>query len=356
MTNIPGIDVSRWEGEINWPLVAEAGYRFAVIRATVGDYYTDPSFYTNWNGAYAAGLLVTAYHVVVPNRYASAQTQRFFDVLGDRRSDLPLVLDVERVDNISPAGITACVLECNQKIQQKDSRNPIIYTAKYYWKDNILPTYDWSKNDLWIANYLVSSPSLAPGWTTWKFWQYDDKGKVNGVSSDVDLDWFNGSYADLISYSNQNPPPIVPPIVPPSAPSILKCQTLVPILNIRNGPGINYSKVGELKAGEIVTIKNISGYDAWVQFDIGKWCAAIYGGVKFLNLAKTAEGALQGTIDVTTLNIRNGPGTSYQDIGDLHKGNVVSIKALGGKNIWVEIETGKWSAFYYGGKQYMTNV
>lgn len=348
MAYTPGIDVSRWEGEINWALVASAGYRFAVIRATVGDYYTDPRFYINWNGARDAGLLVTAYHVVVPNRYAKAQTQRFFDILGDRRSDIPLVLDVERVDSVSPAGITACVLECSQTIQKQDTRIPIIYTAKYFWKDNVLPSTNWSQNDLWVANYRVSSPSLPPGWSTWKFWQYDDKGRVPGISSDTDLDWFNGSYADLMAYANQNPPN-------PTSTS-LKSRVMVPILNIRNGPGINYSKVGELRAGDFVTVKNISGNDAWVQFESSKWCAFAYGGGKFLTIENRTPETMLGKVTVPTLNIRSGPGINYPDTGDLHKGDTVQFKALGGRDIWVEIDPGKWSAFYYGGKQYLVNV
>jgi GH25 family lysozyme M1 (1,4-beta-N-acetylmuramidase)/uncharacterized protein YraI len=348
MAYTPGIDVSRYEGEINWALVASAGYRFAVIRATVGDYYTDPRFYINWNGARGAGLLVTAYHVVVATRYADAQTQRFFDVLGDRRSDLPLVLDVERVDNISPAGITACVLKCSQNIHQKDLRKPIIYTAKYYWKDNILSTYDWSQNDLWVANYRVSTPSLPPGWGTWKFWQYDDKGQVPGIPSDTDLDWFNGSYSDLMSYANQNPPPPVS--------NILQSRVIVPVLNIRNGPGVNYNKVGELRGGDFVRIKNISGNDAWVQYESGKWCAFAYGGGKFITIENGTEGMLQGKVSVPTLNIRSGPGINYPDTGDLHKGDDIQFKALGGRDIWVEIDSDKWSAFFFGGKQYMLNV
>ena len=55
MSNVSGIDVSRWQGEIDWGRVAAAGYHFAVIRATVGNYYTDPRFYENWHDAHDAG-------------------------------------------------------------------------------------------------------------------------------------------------------------------------------------------------------------------------------------------------------------------------------------------------------------
>ena len=78
----PGVDVSRYEGVVDWKKVAAAGYRFAIIRATLGRRsYTDPTFNTNWTGAKAAGLLVSAYHVVVATNYANKQIDRFFSAL-----------------------------------------------------------------------------------------------------------------------------------------------------------------------------------------------------------------------------------------------------------------------------------
>ena len=74
----PGIDVSRYEGEIDWKQVAAAGYRFAVIRATVGNYYTDPRLYSNWAAAKEVGLLVSAYHVLVATNYADKQIDWLF--------------------------------------------------------------------------------------------------------------------------------------------------------------------------------------------------------------------------------------------------------------------------------------
>lgn len=66
MSRRPGIDVSTYQGEINWKRVVAAGYRFASIRATLGNDRTDSRFYANWKGARDAGLLVSAYHVVKP--------------------------------------------------------------------------------------------------------------------------------------------------------------------------------------------------------------------------------------------------------------------------------------------------
>jgi GH25 family lysozyme M1 (1,4-beta-N-acetylmuramidase) len=77
MTTVPGIDVSRYQGTVNWKAVADAGFRFAVVRATLWNVKIDETFETNWNGARSAGLLVSAYHVVKADVAAAAQIDFF---------------------------------------------------------------------------------------------------------------------------------------------------------------------------------------------------------------------------------------------------------------------------------------
>ena len=208
MSRTPGIDVSAYQGEINWKRVAAAGYRFAFIRATIGDNRTDSRFYVNWKGAGDAGLLVSAYHVVKPYQSPDSQINRFFDVLSGRKADLPLVLDVERKDNCSRETITTCVRNCLHMVEQRDGRKPIIYTAAWCWNPNVLPSPEWAEYDLWVANYGVSTPTLPHGWNEWKFWQYSESGNVPGIDTGTtDLDWFDGSYEDLLEYAHKPAPP-----------------------------------------------------------------------------------------------------------------------------------------------------
>ena len=183
MDRVPGIDVSRWQGAINWQTIAAQGYRFAVIRATVGNYYTDPRFYENWRGAREHNLLVTAYHVVKPKQTAESQINRLFEVLEKHKPDLPLVLDVELTDDQPRATITSVVRECATRITEHTGRAPVIYTGSWFWTPNIAHGPEWAEYDLWIAHYGVSSPTLPTDWTEWKFWQYSEKGSVSGVSS-----------------------------------------------------------------------------------------------------------------------------------------------------------------------------
>jgi GH25 family lysozyme M1 (1,4-beta-N-acetylmuramidase) len=204
MSRTPGIDVSQHQGEINWRRVVAAGHRFAFVRATLGNDGTDLRFYTNWKGAKDVGLLVSVYHVVKPYQSADSQIYHLFDVLGDRKPDMPIALDVERKDHCSREVITACVRDCLRMVEQRDSRRPIIYTAGWFWNPNVLPSSDWSDYDLWVANYGVSTPTLPSGWNEWRFWQYSEDGHVPGIdTAETDLDWFNGSYEELLEYADK---------------------------------------------------------------------------------------------------------------------------------------------------------
>lgn len=279
MAKTSGIDVSRWQGEINWEAVAAAGYRFAVIRATIGNHYTDPRFYENWSGAKDAGLLVSAYHVVKPEHPADSQIERLFDVLDDRKANLPLVLDVELSDGLSPADVTACIRDCLQEVEDGDERKPIIYTARWFWNNQVLESPDWAEYDLWVANYGVSAPALPAGWDAWKFWQYSESGQVPGIAAATDLDWFAGSEEELLAYASAEPPPVEPePTV------VLRARVCVDTLNVRSAPGMNYGTIDQLHEGDVVDVVSVDGKDVWVQFGPGKWAPLSFRGKRYMEI------------------------------------------------------------------------
>ncbi len=343
MSTTQGIDVSRWQGEIQWERVAGAGYRFAVIRATVGDNYTDPRFHANWIGAGNAGLLVSAYHVVKPEHPAESQIARLFETLNDRKANLPLVLDIELSGGLSPAEITTCIKDCLQRVEQMGGRKPIIYTAKWFWNAHVLPSSEWSEYDLWVANYGVSAPALPAGWSAWKFWQYSDKGSVPGISAaSTDLNWFAGTYEALLTYATTEPQP------QPKPKAGLRARVSAATLNIRSGPGVNYGDIGDLRADDVVNIIALDGTDVWAEIQPGKWAAFASHGKRYMELV-----GLRARVSVPVLNVRSGPSANSADIGDLHADDVVSIIALDGKDVWAEIEPGKWAAFASHGERYL---
>lgn len=279
--------MSRWQGEIDWPRVAAGGYRFAIIRSSVGNYYTDPRFYENWRGALDAGLLVSAYHVVKPNQSAESQVARLFEALEGRKPSLPLVIDVEVADGQTKETITNVVRECGQRIQQQEGRRPIIYTGKWFWDPNLFHSSEWAQFDLWIAHYGVQSPTLPPDWTNWRFWQYSESGSVDGVSSrHTDLNWFNGTYDELLSYAGKTPPQpddeSTQDLTTPS--KRLQARVISAFLRVRSGPGVQYDQVGELRSGDVVEITAIDGKEVWVSIGPGKWVAIVYSGERYLKL------------------------------------------------------------------------
>jgi lysozyme len=152
MTSPQGIDVSRWVGQVNWPAVKTAGYSFAAIRSTVGDFYTDERFAENWQGAKAAGLYRCAYHALRPDDPAVAQIDRFERVVGGA-GDLPHVLDVEVDGGQTNATIRARTLECLRLMEARFGRRPLVYTADWFWTPRLGPV-DWADDyDLWVAHY-----------------------------------------------------------------------------------------------------------------------------------------------------------------------------------------------------------
>jgi len=192
---ILGLDVSMWQGEIDWQAVAAAGYRFVIIKASEGLNYVDPCFAANWDGAKQAGLLVSAYHVFWPTLSGEKQAKHFLDTLGERKADFPLAVDVERRGaSNSGAAVEAFLLI----VKEADGRNPLVYTAQGVWNAAVGWAPGWHCYPLWVADYDAASPAMPAGWDDWAIWQYSNKGSVPGIEGHVDLDMFQGSEVQLI--------------------------------------------------------------------------------------------------------------------------------------------------------------
>ena len=196
---INGIDVSHFQGTVDWPAVKAAGKLFAFAKATDGITYTDPEFQTNWQGMKAAGLLRGAYHFYESEDDPVSQANNFIKAVGQLApGDLPPVLDVEIFKgNCGTVSLADNVQTWLNTVQQALGRTPIIYTGCSFWNEYMGPQF--SAYPLWIAAYDVGQPSLPKGWNTWTFWQSSQTGSVTGVTGDVDIDVFAGSMADLLT-------------------------------------------------------------------------------------------------------------------------------------------------------------
>lgn len=204
-TTLPGVDVSHYNGSITWSNVKAAGIVFSYAEATDGTTYTDPDFSANWPGMKAAGIFRGAYAVFEPNSDPTMQADYFITAMGTLQpGDLPPMLEVDVTDSQSAATIAAYLATWVNRVQAATGRVPIIYTAKGFWNGSVGST-NFSAYPLWIADWGVTCPNLAEGWTNWAIWQYSDTGTVSGIPSAgaVDLDEFNGSMNDLLALANE---------------------------------------------------------------------------------------------------------------------------------------------------------
>ncbi|MFX0206925.1 MAG: GH25 family lysozyme, partial [Candidatus Hodarchaeota archaeon] len=196
---VDGIDVSHWQGTINWSQVYGGGYRFAFCKASEGTSYTDSTFTTNMNGGTTAGLYMGPYHYARPDVYsATAEATHFVSVIDDYMIDgyMRPALDLEEGTSLGKTALTDWVINFMTYVEDQTGVEPIIYCNSNYannYLDSRVTQYD-----LWIANWDVQTPNTGV-WDTWAFWQYtvSDAGYVPGISGRADLDYYNGDLSSL---------------------------------------------------------------------------------------------------------------------------------------------------------------
>ncbi len=201
-TVVHGLDVSYYNGTVDWTRVANAGYGFAFVRVSDGTTFHDPKFDTYWAGAKNAGLVRGAYQFFRPAQSATAQADLMIAAVGTPGpGDLPPVIDVEVTQGLSATTIAANVRTWVDRVKAATGVDPIVYTGKYFWRDDVGSPSSFANDPLWIAQYTSQCPDLPSPWGDWAFWQYSESGTVAGISGAVDLDEFNGSLAELQAFT-----------------------------------------------------------------------------------------------------------------------------------------------------------
>ncbi len=196
MKTIQGIDVSRWQQEIDWQRVARAGTRFAFIKATEGGDHLDPKFRENWREAKAAGIPRGAYHFVFWCRPARDQIRWFFQNVPREAGALPPVLDVEwnnhsRCPRTTPERARAKMREMLAAFERHYGKKPIIYTDINFHADVLEGTTEFDDYPFWIRS--TARPEKRYENRPWEFWQFTTTGRVPGIVGDVDRNAFFGT-------------------------------------------------------------------------------------------------------------------------------------------------------------------
>ncbi|AUW42721.1 glycoside hydrolase family 25 protein [Rhizobium leguminosarum] len=196
---VHGVDVSRWQGEIDWETLRRQGANFVYIKATDGGDHLDPMFKKNWRRAKEAGLKHGAYHFFYWCRTAGEQADWFIRNVPREANALPPVIDVEWNGEssckrrISPTRVREKMQVFMDKLERYYGQRPIIYTAPDFYRDNLkgqLLDYPF-----WLRSVAAHPSKVYPG-RKWLFWQYSGSGLSDGVDGKIDLNVFNGNESD----------------------------------------------------------------------------------------------------------------------------------------------------------------
>ena len=201
---IQGIDISRWQGEIDWASVKAAGTRFAYIKATEGGDHIDPAFQRNWEGARRAGVPRGAYHFVYWCRPAHEQAVWFKQQIPNDPEALPPVLDVEwnghsktcpkKVErSLALEKIRLMLTE----LEQLTGKKPVIYTDITFHKDVL--EGEFNDYAYWIRS-TAAKPEVRYKDRPWAFWQFTTTGRIPGIKGDVDRNAFYGNEGEFTGW------------------------------------------------------------------------------------------------------------------------------------------------------------
>jgi lysozyme len=203
---VHGVDVSKYQGDIDWHAVRDSGTAFAFIKATEGGDHTDDRFFDNWAGAARAGLPRGAYHFYYFCRSAAEQAAWFIRHVPRDRTALPPVLDMEwnhksrtcpkRPDAQTVRSEMATFLAV---LGQHYGKRPIVYTTVDFYRDNQL--WQFQGAHFWLRS-VAGHPSAVYPDQDWAFWQYTGTGVVPGIAGDTDINVFAGSHSQWLQFAS----------------------------------------------------------------------------------------------------------------------------------------------------------
>jgi lysozyme len=227
-----GIDVSKWQTNVKWDRVKAAGAEFVFVKASESG-FADPKFKQHWADSKSVGLPRGAYHFYRQAIEAQKQIDIYLKTLGDDPGELTPVLDIEDTSSKNAASMLKGSLQFLQAIEQKLQRQPMIYTAKWYWDGPQVVVGgkypDWAKAyPLWVASYpfpngaptldqIVTQklkPRMPSSWKKWAVWQFAEKGAIDGNFKDTgalantDFNLFNGALDNLLRLATGEPIPM----------------------------------------------------------------------------------------------------------------------------------------------------
>lgn len=202
---IRGIDISRWQGNIDFSKVKASGIDFVIVKAGGSDsgFYTDKNFLANVRGAIAAGLHVGAYYFVGKKCKSSADgladAMRFAEIIKTVKLDYPVYIDFEAPDASNKQGNTdACAAFC--AYMESLGYYAGIYASDISGFKDRLYLDQLTRYDKWVARYGSEPKYVKP----WGIWQSASNGNIPGIGGHVDLDYSRNDYSAIIRKNHLN--------------------------------------------------------------------------------------------------------------------------------------------------------
>jgi lysozyme len=195
---VRGIDVSKWQGAVNWRKVRAAGVRFAFVRVSDGTTVLDPTFARNWRAARAAGVLRGAYQFFRPEEDPDEQADLLLATMGALRAgDLPPALDLEVSGDVEPRELVRRVGRWVDRVRKATGVKPIVYTSALHWATLAGNSRRFRSHALWIAHHDVDCPITPSSWRGWTFHQHSRQAVISGIAGPVDENRFRGTLRSL---------------------------------------------------------------------------------------------------------------------------------------------------------------
>jgi lysozyme len=198
---LTGIDISSYNGKVDWQAVKDSGVAFVFVKATEGITWSDPKLNENIAGLKDIGIPAGYYHFYRPDDDPIKQADNFLAKFPQNQPlTLAPVIDIEVTDKVPDAKLVEDLNIYIKYLEQKTSRKPIIYSYLSFWNTHFHEKF--SDYPMWIADYnpYLENPELPAGEFDWSFWQFTQKGKVPGINGAVDRSFFKGDLNKLLTY------------------------------------------------------------------------------------------------------------------------------------------------------------
>lgn len=188
-----GIDVSDWQGYIDYNQVKNSGIEIVYIKSSQGNSIKDPYFEINYKNAKANNLKVGFYHFLTATNVAQAEEQAVFfaSVISGKQVDCKLAMDYEQFNGVGKEQINQIAMAFIQKVKELTKKQVIIY-SNLYNSESTFNSQLASQGELWIAYYgdYRNLQNVNSAWKTFIGVQYTDRGVVPGIRGNVDRDLF----------------------------------------------------------------------------------------------------------------------------------------------------------------------